>query len=306
MAARPQTHSASYGGVTADPERIHELVAEAWLPILVRGTRADTAALDAVRNQFAAELTMEYPEPNLPPLTAEHFRQALSRRRTTAKGGLDGWRTEEAKRLPLAFLEPVACLFSELERGRIQWPTAFLQAISTLIPKPGGSLHALDLRPITLLSVWHATWAGARAKHHRDWALTTLSPSLFGGVPGRSTGDAEYATAVAVEVAKEPDMPGAMGLSIDRTKCFDLCHPLLATGLYLALHGDKGVARALQMFYTNHSRRFRFCNSIGNPFEPTGIVQGCPLSVLLVNCIFYSSLPTVGHLLPSCHGHLFR
>ena len=74
------------------------------------------------------------------------------------------------------------------------------------------------------------------------------------------------------------------GLSIDLAKAFDSLPQQILLQLAEEVGMDRNVLRALRGMYGSLQRRFRVDGHIGQPFQSTnGIMQGCPISVLLMN-----------------------
>ena len=76
------------------------------------------------------------------------------------------------------------------------------------------------------------------------------------------------------------------GAFLDYEKCFDR----LPHGILLSLAGKAGmdpcILRPLAAIYSSLDRRFKVGGRLGLPFRPTnGILQGCPLSVILINLL---------------------
>jgi ribonuclease HI len=77
-----------------------------------------------------------------------------------------------------------------------------------------------------------------------------------------------------------------VGISLDYRKCFDL----IPHNILLRLVEDMGlseqVSKPLRTMYANLRRRFRLGSAVGSEFVSTnGILQGCPLSVVLLNAL---------------------
>ena len=74
------------------------------------------------------------------------------------------------------------------------------------------------------------------------------------------------------------------GMSIDYVKCFDLIPQAVTLALALELGMDPGTCRALAAMYKQVRQAFKIAGAVGRWWQATdGILQGCPLSVILVN-----------------------
>ena len=75
-------------------------------------------------------------------------------------------------------------------------------------------------------------------------------------------------------------------MSIDYVKCFDLISQAVVLALALELGMDPGTCRALGAMYKLLRRAFKVAGALGLWWQATnGILQGCPLSVILVNVL---------------------
>ena len=76
------------------------------------------------------------------------------------------------------------------------------------------------------------------------------------------------------------------GMSIDYVKCFDLIPQAVVLALALELGMDPGTCRALGAMYKQLRRAFKIAGALGLWWQATnGILQGCQLSVILVNVL---------------------
>ena len=77
-----------------------------------------------------------------------------------------------------------------------------------------------------------------------------------------------------------------MGISIHDDKCFDLIPQAVLLALALERGMDPGTCRALAAIYKQLSRALKVTGVLGQWWQaPNGILQGCPLSVILVNVL---------------------
>ena len=75
-------------------------------------------------------------------------------------------------------------------------------------------------------------------------------------------------------------------MSVDYVKCFNLIPQTVVLALTLELGMDPGTCRALGAMYKQLRRAFKIVGGLGLLRQPTnGILQGCPLSVILVNVL---------------------
>ena len=116
-----------------------------------------------------------------------------------------------------------------------------------------------------------------------QWQETWISSSTTSYRPGHGCEDLWLAEALKVERALLLGEPLA-GISLDFAKAFDnLPHDIM---LRIAAHMgmDEGILSALRGMYTGLKRRFKVGSHVGQSFSSSnGILQGCPISVLLLN-----------------------
>ena len=75
----------------------------------------------------------------------------------------------------------------------------------------------------------------------------------------------------------------AAGLSYDLRKCFDTVPINLSLNIFRQRGADSGVLRALTDFYDAHHKYFKIDGFYAKKFKAAnGILQGCPLSMLLL------------------------
>ena len=214
------------------------------------------------------------------PRTGRRLRRALMRMHPSALG-LDGWSLEDLCALPDQLLELLADLLREVERqGR--WQLRFAEGYTALIPKEGPP-GPLNTRPLTVLSMVYRLWAGISLEEAILWQEASAHPCAFGFRPARSAVDGATVTQVLVELCRLKWWAVA-GMSIGYVKCFDLIPQAVVLALALELGMDRGVSRALGAMYKQLRRAFKVVGCLGAWWRATnGILQGCPLSVILVN-----------------------
>ena len=268
------------GTPTANLREMDSLLQDAWRPINCK--YAEAAEPDP------AEFLRRYGRhvrcvPMISgPLTGRRLRRALMRMHPSAPG-LDGWSLEDLRALPDQLLEWLADLLREVERqGR--WPLRLAEGYTALIPKEGPP-GPLNTRPLTVLSMVYRLWAGIRLEEAIRWQEAWAHPCAFGFRPARSALDGATVTQVLLELCRLKGWAVA-GMSIDYVKCFDLIPQAVVLALALELGMDPGVARALGAMYKQLRRAFKVAGCLGAWWRATnGILQGCPLSVILVNVL---------------------
>jgi hypothetical protein len=269
------------GTWTASPNEIDQLFRDAWLPVFGRHARQAPPAWAPFQQRFGQYIRSCPLE--LPPLQTADLRDTLRRMSARQAAGVEGWRVAEVQRLPDLLLAQFAELFGVIENTG-QWPDALSDALVTLIPKGEGA-QPLQQRPITVASVIYRLWAATRLRSLMQWQELWISQSQHGCRKGHDAFGCFFDTALAVEAALLSG-EGLVGVYFDYAKCFDrIPHGILmavarATGL------PEVICRPLEAMMACMRRRFRLAAGVGEAFvSSNGVLQGCPLSVLMLNLL---------------------
>jgi hypothetical protein len=269
------------GTSTADPAEMDNILRVAWDPIF----RMYSAIAEPEWAPFADRFG-HYIRPapmTLSDLTAADLRRALGRQGSHSAAGVEGWRVSELKELPDFLLGKLADLFNVIERTG-QWPASLERALVSLIPKGDGN-EPLQLRPITVTSAIYRLWASARLRDAMAWQEGWIHPGQHGFRPVHGTLDVYWAAALRVEEALLTGRP-LVGLLLDYAKCFDRLPHAVMFRLASASGADERLLRPLRRMYSALRRRFKLAGGVGQPFGTTnGLLQGCPLSVVLLNLL---------------------
>ena len=165
-----------------------------------------------------------------------------------------------------------------------QWPGFLTKGYTSLISKPGEE-GPLGTRPLRVLSMVYWLWAGTRLRDVLLWQEAWAHPEAYGFRPCRGAIDRAGVTAVLLELARLKGWNLA-GLSLDYVKCFDIIPQAVVLRLARELGMDRVTLRALAAMYRQLRRAFRLAGSLGEWWRATnGILQGCPLSVVLINLL---------------------
>ena len=197
--------------------------------------------------------------------------------------GADSWKVDELKLLPVNMLDRLACMFDLIEEHG-SWPQALTKGIVSLISKGEGS-EPSKLRPIGLMSCVYRLWAAARVREVMSWQEHWIDNSMHGFRRGHGAEDVWWTQALAIEDAL---LQGTclFGLSLDYGKCFDRVPIHIVLQLAQEYGMSCKIVKPLRTLYASLTRRFRFGNALGKEFVSTnGIIQGCPLSVVLLNIL---------------------
>ena len=162
-----------------------------------------------------------------------------------------------------------------------KWPAEGYTALILKEGPPG----PLNTRPLTVLSMVYRLWAAGRLVDAIAWQESWAHPAAFAFRPARSGLAGAAVTQVLLELCCLRGW-AVEGMSIDDVKCFDLIPQAFVLALALELDMDPGTCRALRAMYKQLRRAFKIGGALGVWWRATnGILQGCPLSVILVNVI---------------------
>ena len=270
------------GTHTANAEQVHALIEQTWIPIFKMhelGTRPTWQHFEEV---FGDHIPVSC-ECAVDELDGEKLRAACKKMKSASAPGADGWRVAELQVLPLQLFEKLAQVLNLVEETGT-WPVLFTSGLISLIQKGEGSAPQ-KLRPIGLMASVYRLWASLRVRdimHGQEkWADT----ALYGYRPGRRAEDVWMDLAVSVEAAL---VEGAdlVGMSIDWSKCFDRVPQGIAFNLAEKQGLHPRVLQPLRGMYRDLRRRFVMAGHVGSEFAASnGVIQGCPLSVLLLNLL---------------------
>ena len=187
----------------------------------------------------------------------------------------------DASRCDVALL-PVVFLGVVEQHGR--WPAGLATGFVSLIPNGEGSAPE-KLQPISVMSVLYRLWAATRLRDLIGWQEGWVPDQMHGFRPAQSAEDVWWPLALKIERALL-EAESLSGISLDYSKCFDR----VPVDIVLRLADRAGIASAIlrpvRAMFVQLRRHFQVCNHVGVSFcATTGILQGCPLSVVLVNLL---------------------
>ena len=282
---------------TACPDEIDNLVRAVWAPIMQRGPTEPVPSWEVFLSHYG-HLIPEVPVFQLAPLTALRLRKILGKMSSHSSSGLDGWEVTSLKALPDHFLDGLCVLFDTIEDSG-SWPASLTSGYLSLIPKPDSTGSPDSLRPLSILSVVYRLWASARLQELLVWQETWAHSSQTGFRPLHECSDSWYPLALEVEKSLL-DGNSLAGCFLDFEKAFDLV-PLHEIILPLAcrLGLPPTLVRCLGNLYSRLARFFKHPKGFGSAISSNrGIVQGCPISVVLLNLLVSIFLRLSEHNLP--------
>ena len=198
-------------------------------------------------------------------------------------------------------LESLTVLFQTIERSQ-KWPTVLTKGAVVFIPKEADNPFPTpyEFRPITILSCIYRVWAATRhTQMAQNWFPLWQHPNSFGSKGSLSADQLAYETCVQLEDAQRSGHFVA-GISFDLQKCFDTIPFNLALDVFLIRCADSRIVQTLRAFYSQHIKKFKLEGHFPADFKPCcGIVQGCPLSMLLLTSLITSWLEYTSSQIPS-------
>ena len=275
------------GKFTANAEEMDTLLHEAWMPILRRYAEKPEPDWGAFREKFAEDIAGKGQAMQMDRLTGKELQQTLGRMKTQTSAGVEGWRMAELKALPLVLLDRLADVFDAIECTG-EWPPSLMRALIALIPK-GEDDTPLKQRPITITSCVYRLWAAARLRRLIKWQESWIGEQQHGFRAGHSTAHLYWHLSLKLEkaVLSGDDTDQVWGFTIDYAKCFDRVPHEIVLSLAEEWGAHWRILGPLRAAYTAMERRFKLGDvGVGGAFRTTnGILQGCPLSVVLLNAL---------------------
>ena len=270
------------GTVTGSWDEIDELVRKAWEPIVAKhkGKEPDWAVFFERYKKYIKKHPMKLEE-----LTGKRLKKATKKWKARNSAGADSVLVEEIRNQPDWLWDDLAQLFTIVEDTG-EWPEVILSALGSLIPKAPGKTKALELSPVTLMSLLYRLWGAARIEELMAWQLEWIPDGLRGFRKDAGTADINVELALKIEAAVATGET-LVGVSFDYSKCFDpipwsiLFGVLEESGLHPRLLGP------LRTMYTRLRRRWKIGRKgVGQEWSAAnGILQGCGIPVVLLNCL---------------------
>lgn len=207
-------------------------------------------------------------------LTGDEMRAAVRRAAGTAAGP-DGWKPSDMARLPSSAMDALARVWrAVLHCGRV--PTQWRQSRVVGVPKTEGGE-----RPITVMAAAWRAGASAIARRCGTWAARWCPPSVYGGVPGRSSDAVHDSMTETLDEAVDTD-GRVVGIKLDLSKCFDRVMCRQADALLRRMGMPASVENVLANIAEYGER---WVEKSGHVVPSAikgagGLPQGCPLSPL--------------------------
>ena len=298
------------GTITGDPEVILADTKVAWDGIYRYWETHEAPEDQDFVTFFAGEIAAVQGAVTLPDLDPFALEGQAKSRKTAAKPGCDGWRTCEVKAWPNEAWA-LLCAFLKFCEQHAWWPQALCHAAVVMIPKTGGLLGPLAMRPITLCSMIYLVWSGLRNRQLKEWAVDFFPAQIAGGLPERGTHTllVPFVLELEEKALSRRNAAGKdffLGALYDKSKCFDLVIPRLAK-LVLSLVGlPHGMVGAYYAFVTQLKRFFVLGKWCGRQWTAyNSVLQGDSLSILVINVfhwfLFQKLMRDTPAVSPTCY-----
>ena len=216
---------------------------------------------------FIIHLVPDSPQFPIRPIALGDLRTSFQNMSTFSASGLDHWSVRAVKSLPDCLLDKLCSVFNVIEQTG-DWLASLTVGYLSLIPKAESDNSPSSLRPLSILSVLYRASSQSGFRFLRD---------CF---------DAWYPLALKVEKSMLTDEP-LCGSFLDFEKAFDLVplhEIILPLAKYLGLPDI--FVNCLSNFYSRLLRFLKHPKGFGSCLQTNrGIVQGCPVSVVLFNLL---------------------
>ena len=183
-------------------------------------------------------------------------------------------------------MNSVARLFTLVEEAG-QWPSQWLDAYVTMIPKASGGSRPRDQRPITVLEVLYRIWAKGIVL---AWGPTVQRDYLGSAAMGfrAQSGAVPLVQLLSDIIALQRRRQAPLWLaSFDIEKCYDMLPWWALFRTLLRARVPPQLVAVFQSFYQGLRRRFRYGQVDGGQWQAAnGLAQGCPASPDLLNILF--------------------
>ncbi|KAJ9460347.1 hypothetical protein DIPPA_24595 [Diplonema papillatum] len=258
-----------------------EVLNTAWDPILRKYKDRPEPEYEPFRDRFRDHIGPHMMEAGT--ITGEELRILLRKKPKKSASGVDGWRMAELRELPLPLLNALADVMNLVETTG-DWPASMTTALVSMVPKDE-SQDPLHTRPITVTSAVYRLWACRRLADIVLWQEEWIEEGQKGFRPGHRIEDVLMEIGLEMEDALLDGEP-LYGVALDFRKCFDMVPREIVLRLAEDLGLHNRVLKPLRAIYRLLARRFKLPLGVGREFSVTnGILQGCPVSVILINAL---------------------
>ena len=292
------------GARTANVQQQFQAVRDAWRAVneLFKDGEPDHSEFFRKYEKYISSSPVE-----LPPLTPDLLKSEILSIPLSCPG-LDAWKFQDLKLLvrsaPWVFDELCECLVTIEQQGT--WPQSLISGFTSLIPKCEQPPEVpTDLRPITVLGGIYRIWARIRAKQlGAMWQELWAHGGMFGGRQGRGPEPLLFAVCLDLESTSQSCSVG--GISFDLAKAFDRIPRELLGRILRRMSLPSCVLRPYMGMLRKATRRYKLGVCLDAPQTVYGgILQGCPLSMMALNCVVNIWLRSLSDKVPRCRPRAY-
>ena len=283
--SHPRCFKRPDGTITSNPQEMLDMVSDRMEVIYNTHKFKDVATtVSFFKDKYAAAIrALKHPF-ECPNFDQYDLFRLIQKRPSCKASGLDGWLTTELKCLPPCGWYPFMLVMKLAETTGV-WPRVL-------------RLVSVSMRAIGVSSVVYSTWSSLRFKQLTPWHLKIAPSCLYGGLQCRKAADSELAFSDNMCHSDED----FCAVLIDRYKCFDLIIPAVALEIARLLGLPDPVFKAACGFYDNQVKIFKLGPFFGRRVMSTNAaVQGCSLSILMVNSMYSVLAQHISTLTPDVH-----
>ena len=265
---------------TSNISRMDEILHESWDQVMRKYADTPEPDVQAFAQKYD-QFLIKNARMQANPITGKRLAKRLRKMGVHTATGLDGWCVSDLLLLPVCLLDMLAEILHLVEETGY-WPRVLAKGYVSLIPKGEGMLP-MQQRPLSVLSQIYRVGAGIRLEECMLWQEQWIHPHAYGFRKKRGATDAAAFIPMLIELHKL--MKTVLhGFGLDYIKCFDLIPQSIVLHIALTQGMDLGTHRALTGMYRTLMRCFKIMGCCASFFGGTnGILQGCPLSVILIN-----------------------
>ena len=266
------------GGATANVDCMDEILHGSWDKVMRKYANSPEPDTDVFVQKYRVFIESNI-DMDTTPLTGARLRKRFRQMGIHTATGLDGWCVADLLCLPNALLDMLAQLLTHTESTG---PCVLARGFVSLIPKGEGMLP-MQQRPLSVLSQLYRVWVGVRLEECMVWQEKWVHPHAYGFRKKRGATVAGALIALLIEL--HTVMRAALrSFGLDNVKCFDLIPQQVVLRVVLEQGMHPGTHRALSGMCTQLTCCFKIMGCLCSFFAATnGILQGCLLSVILIN-----------------------
>ena len=235
----------------------------------------------------------------LPPFEPELWRRIQAKTPKRSARGACGFSVKELQSIPIWLLLVLFKIFDCIERCGT-WPQQWVFAFTVLLPKTESPEHAMDLRPITVLSRVYRQWSRYRAIAIIKELSKNIPKTVAGGTANMSS---LLLSGYFQDLFEDDDNLSTLcGLTVDIVKCYNTIPRFPLAIFMMKLGWPLSIVKAYMGALHQMKRTFLVLNCASEwQTASTGVPEGCALAVasmLTISIVLYHYVthdsPTTG------------